>query len=119
MLRTAHTEHNPTLGRPGQLSYTASSLEASHHRTLFAAVEASRSAVSRAKRTADESLRRAQEAPEPHGTTNSIFVAMWEIHQGDREALFAAMRRLDEACDALRSGAPNVLREENRPPSTE
>lgn len=87
------------------LEHGASDPESSRHRERFAVVEASAYAVRRAKRAADESLRRAQDAPEPHVTTNSIFVALWEAHLGDREALFAAMRRLDEAREALRSSA--------------
>lgn len=60
-------------------------------------MEDSLSQLHRAKRAADESLRRAQEAPEPHSTDNSIFVALWEDHLRDREALFSAMRQFDEA----------------------
>ncbi len=78
--------------------------ETSRHRERFAALEASLSAVRRAKRAADDSLRRAQDAPQPHVTTNSIFVALWEAHLGDWEALFAAMRLLDEAREALEQG---------------
>jgi len=65
-------------------------------------MEASLSQLRRAKRAADESLRRAQEAPGPHSTDNSIFVALWEDHLRDREALFSAMRQFDEAREALR-----------------
>ncbi|MGB3386480.1 MAG: hypothetical protein WBA88_00710 [Pseudaminobacter sp.] len=75
------------------------------HRATTAATEASLSQLRRAKRAADESLRRAQDAPEPHTSDNSIFVALWEAHLSDREALFAAMRRLDEVHEALRSSA--------------
>ena len=73
------------------------------HRATTAATEASLSQLRRAKRAADESLRRAQDAPEPHTSDNSIFVALWEAHLSDREALFAAMRRLDEVRETLRS----------------
>ncbi len=55
-----------------------------------------------AKQTADETLRRALDAPEPHETTNTIFVALREAHLHDREILFAAMRCLDEARKELR-----------------
>lgn len=53
--------------------------------------------VIKARRTADESLLRVQDAPEPHITTNTLFVALFETHQRDREALFEAMRQLDAA----------------------
>lgn len=72
------------------------------YRERFAAVEASASQVRKAKRAADESLRRAQEAPEPHVSTNTVFVALWDEHMRDREALFAALRRLDDAREELR-----------------
>ena len=80
----------------------------SRHRELFVAVEALLSDVREAKRAADRSLRRAQEAPEPHVTTNTIFVALYEAHLSDREALFAAMRRLDEARESLRAIATGI-----------
>lgn len=73
------------------------------HYAVFASVEACASAVRKAKRAADESLQRAQEAPEPHATTNTIFIALYEAHLRDRETLFSAMRRLDEAQAALRT----------------
>lgn len=95
----------------------ASDPESSRHRALFAAAEVSLSQVRKAKRAADESLRRAQEAPEPHVTSNSIFIALWEAHLGDREALFAAMRELDEAREALRSGTSDLFRMQGQPPS--
>lgn len=79
--------------------------ERDRYRDRFAAVEASLAAVRAAKRAADESLRRAQEAPGPHVTTNSIFVALYDAHLRDREALFSALRDLDEARAALRPGA--------------
>ena len=53
--------------------------------------------VAQARRAADESLLRVQDAPEPHITTNSLFVALFEAHQRDRETLFEAMRQLDAA----------------------
>jgi hypothetical protein len=53
--------------------------------------------VRRAQREADESLRRVQDAPEPHVSTNIIFVALYEAHLRDREVLFEAMRKLDDA----------------------
>lgn len=79
--------------------------EQDRYRDRFAAVEASLAAVRSAKRAADESLRRAQEAPGPHVTTNSIFVALYDAHLRDREALFSALRDLDEVRAALRPGA--------------
>lgn len=77
--------------------------ESSRRPATTKAMEASLSLLRTAKRAADESLRRAQDAPEPHTSDNSIFVALWEAHLADREALFAAMRRLDDARLALRS----------------
>lgn len=82
-----------------------SAAESSRHCERFAAMEASLSQLHRAKRAADESLRRAQDAPEPHTTDNSVFVALWEAHLGDREALFSAMRQFDDTREALRSRA--------------
>lgn len=80
------------------------SAEASNrHRATIEAMEASLSQLRRAKRAADDSLHRAQDAPGPHTSDNSIFVGLWEGHLADREALFAAMRRLDDAREALRS----------------
>jgi hypothetical protein len=84
----------------------ASVEEWNRHRERFTTVEASRSHLRKAKRAADESLRRAQDAPEPHTSDNSIFAALWEVHLAHREALFDAMRRLDEASEALRSETP-------------
>ncbi|MCO5159288.1 MAG: hypothetical protein M9945_21535 [Aquamicrobium sp.] len=84
--------------------------ERDRYRDGFAAVEASLAAVRAAKRAADESLRRAQEAPGPHVTTNSIFVALYDAHLRDREALFSALRGLDEARAALRPGAAEDIR---------
>lgn len=72
-------------------------------REAVAAVETWRSRVRDAKYAADESLMRLREAPGPHETTNLFFVALHEAHQRDREALFAAMRRLDCATEALRA----------------
>lgn len=92
----------------------ASDLGSNRHRELFVAVEASLSQVRKAKRAADESLRHAQEAPEPHATTNSMFIALWEAHLSDREALFAAMRKLEEAREALRSDASDLFQMKNQ-----
>ncbi|MDZ5695666.1 hypothetical protein [Chelativorans sp. M5D2P16] len=63
-------------------------------------IERLRRAVREAKQAAAESLSRAMEAPGPHDTTNTIFVALFEAHCRDREVLFAAMRRLDAAREA-------------------
>lgn len=76
---------------------------AARHRELRVVVEACVSAVHRAKRAADESLGRLQDAPEPHVATNTFFIGLYDIHQRDRETLFAAMRQLDAAQVALRS----------------
>lgn len=76
--------------------------DASRYRECFAAVEVLTAQVRSAKRTADDSLHRALDAPEPHETTNTIFVALWEAHLHDRETLFAAMRSLDDAREELR-----------------
>lgn len=92
--------YRPTSGQPpenGEPGY-----DLSLYRERFAAVEALTSQIRKAKRAADESLRRALDAPEPHETTNTIFVALWETHLRDREALFAVMRRLDDAREELR-----------------
>ncbi|MGF7009357.1 hypothetical protein [Aminobacter sp. BE322] len=97
----------------------ASDPGSSRHREPFAAMEASLSQVHKAKRAADESLRHAQGTPEPHATTNSIFIALWEAHLSDREALFAAMRKLDEAREALQSGASDLCRMKNQLPSVD
>ena len=74
------------------------------HHELVGRVEALAALVSRAKRAADESLSRAHDAPQPHETTNIIFVTLYEAHWRDREALFEAMRRLDEARQTLARG---------------
>ncbi|MCG7509057.1 hypothetical protein [Mesorhizobium retamae] len=77
--------------------------EANHLRESLTALEISLSRLHQAKRIADESLRRAQDAPGPHTSENAIFVALWESHLGDREMLFSAMRQLDHARQALDS----------------
>ncbi|MBR2688902.1 MAG: hypothetical protein IKE42_13710 [Aquamicrobium sp.] len=77
-------------------------------RESVAALDASLSRLHRAKRSADESLRRAQDAPGPHTSDNSIFVALWETHLADRELLFSAMRQLDRARQALPSGGAAI-----------
>ncbi|CAM5489560.1 hypothetical protein MAUB1S_08201 [Mycolicibacterium aubagnense] len=80
------------------INYKPSELTAETNRDReVAALEASLSRLHQAKRMADESLRRAQEAPGPHTSDNSIFVALWEAHLSDRELLFSAMRQLDHA----------------------
>jgi len=90
----------PTPGRGHE--HGGPACDASVYRACFAAVESLAAQVHAARRTADETLRRALEAPGPHETTNTIFVALWEAHLHDREALFAAMRRLDAAREDLR-----------------
>jgi hypothetical protein len=79
-----------------------SDCDPSLYRECFAAVEALTSRVRIARRTADESLRRALDAPEPHETTNTVFIALWEAHLRDRELLFSVMRDLDAAREELR-----------------
>lgn len=63
---------------------TDSLAQARHHRDLLAAVEASMAAVLCARQAANESLRRAQAAPEAHETSNTIFVFLYEEHLRDR-----------------------------------
>lgn len=74
-------------------------------------------AVRSARQAADESLRRAQAAPEPHETGNTIFVFLYEEHLRDREALFAALRDLDKAQAALRDVAAGPRMSGERDPS--
>lgn len=88
---------------PGELTGGANLL-----RESVAALETSLSRLHRAKRIADESLRRAQDAPGPHTSDNSIFVGLWETHLGDREQLFSAMRQLDRARQALPPGGAGI-----------
>lgn len=52
--------------------------------------------VEDAKRKANNSLQRAQSAPKPHVTTNSIFASLYEEHLRDRELLFSSLRQLDD-----------------------
>ena len=89
----------------------------SRRRELAGMVEALTELVSAARRAADESLSRVNDAPQPHSTDNSIFVALWEAHLGDREALFSAMRRLDDAREALRRFAAGIG-PDDRPPQS-
>jgi len=74
-------------------------------REIFTAVEALLVRVRRAKRAADESLKRVNAAPQPHTQDNPVFAAVAETHMADREALFAAMRELDVARARLRSAS--------------
>jgi hypothetical protein len=60
-------------------------------------VDTAKQLVEKAKHAADISLVRAKAAPKPHEITNPAFVALFEAHQRDKEALFAAMRALDAA----------------------
>ncbi|WEX08537.1 hypothetical protein [Chelativorans sp. AA-79] len=76
-------------------------IDTRRYRELVAEVERQRSRVREARQRAVESLARAHEAPEPLDTANTIFVALYETHWCDREALFTAMRDLDAACEAL------------------
>ncbi|MRG55389.1 hypothetical protein GF108_07325 [Phyllobacterium sp. SYP-B3895] len=66
-------------------------------RKVVSAVERASKHVEAARRAADASLARAKAAPRPHEITNPVFVALFDAHQQDREALFAAMRALDAA----------------------
>lgn len=81
----------------------------SSHSALAGEVEVLMAVVSKAKRIADESLARANEAPHPHETSNTIFVALYETHWRDREALFEAMRRLDKAREELRAAEMTAM----------
>ena len=64
------------------------------------AVDRARKRVEEARHVADASLIRAKAAPRPHEITNPVFVSLFDAHQRDREALFAAMRDLDAALAA-------------------
>lgn len=64
-------------------------------------VERLRAKVQAAKRAAAESLARANDAPQPHDSTNTIFVVLFDTHCRDREALFETMREFDQACGEL------------------
>ncbi|WP_090329471.1 hypothetical protein [Nitratireductor aquibiodomus] len=75
--------------------------ELERYRGKYLRVERLRSKVQAAKRAAAESLARANDAPEPHDGSNTIFVALFDAHCRDREALFETMRELDEACGEL------------------
>lgn len=92
--------YRPTNGQPAENGYA--DCDSNLYRECFTTVEALTLQIRRAKHAADESLRRALDAPEPHETTNTIFVACWESHLRDREALFETMRRLDAAREELR-----------------
>ena len=70
-------------------------------RKTASAVDHARKQVEEARRIADASLLRAKAAPRPHEITNPVFVALFDAHQHDREALFAAMRNLDAAVAGL------------------
>lgn len=70
-------------------------------KVLVAELETLRRRVKQAKLKASESLSRANEAPEPHDTTNTVFVALYDSHWRDREELFSVMRQLDAAYRAL------------------
>lgn len=83
------------------------------YRESFAAVEASASAVRRTRRAADESLKRLNSLPEPRTDANPVFVSLLEKHRQDREALFSAMRQLDDAREALRQIAAELARADN------
>lgn len=83
----------------------------------FVAVEAAAAGVRKARRIADESLRRAREAPKPHVSANAVFAALWQEHLRDREALFAAMRRLEDAREDLRRLAATLAAADPRPGS--
>ncbi|MFC5384720.1 hypothetical protein ACFPLB_01940 [Aquamicrobium segne] len=96
----------PTHGAP--FANGAGAAASSHHYELAGRVEALTVLVSRAKRLADESLARANDAPQPHETTNIIFVTLYEAHWRDREALFEAMRRLDEAREELQTASQKI-----------
>ncbi len=85
-------------GRPIRREYP----EADQHRyrELEAEVERLRLSVCKVKQRAVESLARTHEVP-PEDPGNTAFVAVYEAHWRDREALFAAMRELEAAVEAL------------------
>ncbi|WP_295813675.1 hypothetical protein [uncultured Nitratireductor sp.] len=85
--------------------------EFERYRGKLLRVERLRSKVEAAKRAASDSLARANEAPGPHDTENTIFVALFDAHCRDRETLFETMRELDEACCELRAvaGSPQSV----------
>ncbi len=83
--------------------------ELNRYRATFAEVEVLNSLVRKAKRAADESLRSVNAAPAPHTADNPAFVELFNAHRGDREALFAAMRKLERARGALRAAAERVI----------
>lgn len=93
----------PTHGAPS--GNGAGDADSNRHHDPAGRVAALTALVSRAKRMADESLARANDAPQPHDTSNIIFISLYDAHWRDREALFEAMRRLDEACGELRAPA--------------
>lgn len=76
--------------------YSSSSDRGETARKL-SAIASLKAAVELAKQTANESLRRAQSAPLPHIADNSIFIALYDRHLSDREALFSRIRELDDA----------------------
>jgi len=69
----------------------------------MAEVEACKEAVCTLKRREAESLARLEEAPEPHLSTNTIYVARYEAYLADRRALAEAMKKLDAARARLRA----------------
>lgn len=71
------------------------------------------SAVRRAKRAADESLRVHHVLEPPATTTNTIFEALRDEHGGTREPLFEALRGLDVARAATRSIAAGLAEADN------
>ena len=87
------------------------------YRESFAGVEASTSAVRRARRAANESLKRLNAEPVPRSNANPVFVSLLEKHRKDREALFSAMRQLDDAREALRRIAAEIAATDSPAPS--
>ncbi|MCV0379531.1 hypothetical protein [Nitratireductor sp.] len=82
--------------------------ELERHRGKLLRVERLRSKVEAAKAAAAESLSRANDAPEPHDSANTLFVALFDAHCRDREKLFEAMRELDEACRELHAASAGM-----------
>ncbi|MEF2073682.1 hypothetical protein [Consotaella aegiceratis] len=73
------------------------------YRTLAETVEKLQAVVREAEQAAAQSLAKANAAPRPHTGSNPTFMALYDAHTQHREALFRAMRNLDDARQALDS----------------
>lgn len=108
---------HPKFIREPRLSGGPEEIDLSRPSEAAAAVELHQTRVHQARRRASDSLARAQEAPEPHDSGNTLFVALYEAHWQDREALFKAMRDLDAAYEELHrcaSGAGRPVHNDHR-----